>query len=369
MTTQVSAQFTVESGQKVTADLLQAAPKIDAIWNHDDDQGIGVMAAINQANRDEFFMVGGAGSRNAMDAIKADNTRAQGDGDLPAEHVGVGDQAGPAIAHGKGMSDLVENEVPASITLARDRHQGQRRQVPAPALRVLIRRSLEPGRSPARRTGAAEHPSIKGSDNAKPDLGVGMVGYAFMGAAHSQAWRTAAHFFDLPLTVDMAALGGRTADAARAAAERLGWRVVETDWRALDRPGGRRPRRRLHARRHPRGDRRRRARGRQARALREAARQHRRGGRGHGGGGRPGGRARRAVHGRVQLPAGAGARARPALVARRPARHHPPRAGAVPAGLDRGPAVPAGRGGCSGRSPGPARSATSARTSWTPPSS
>ena len=31
------------------------------------------------------------------------------------------------------------------------------------------------------------------------ELGIGLVGYAFMGAAHSQAWRTAPAFFDLPL--------------------------------------------------------------------------------------------------------------------------------------------------------------------------
>ena len=37
-----------------------------------------------------------------------------------------------------------------------------------------------------------------------PQLGVGMVGYAFMGAAHSQAWRTAPHFFDLPLHPELA---------------------------------------------------------------------------------------------------------------------------------------------------------------------
>src|ERR687886_1052990 len=67
----------------------------------------------------------------------------------------------------------------------------------------------------------------------KPRIGVGMVGYAFMGAAHSQAWRTAGHAFDLPYAVDMAALGGRTADAARAAADRLGWSAVETDWHRL----------------------------------------------------------------------------------------------------------------------------------------
>jgi predicted dehydrogenase len=64
-------------------------------------------------------------------------------------------------------------------------------------------------------------------------LGVGMVGYAFMGAAHSQAWRTAGRFFDLPLQPDLAVLCGRDAAKAGAAAEKLGWRSVETDWRAL----------------------------------------------------------------------------------------------------------------------------------------
>jgi predicted dehydrogenase len=69
------------------------------------------------------------------------------------------------------------------------------------------------------------------TDNAL--LGVGMVGYAFMGAAHSQAWRTAGRFFDLPLQPDLAVLCGRDADAAAAAARRLGWRSVETDWKQL----------------------------------------------------------------------------------------------------------------------------------------
>ena len=66
-----------------------------------------------------------------------------------------------------------------------------------------------------------------------PVLGVGMVGYAFMGAAHSQAWRTAPHVFDLPLRPGMAVLCGRNAVAVRAAADRLGWAATETDWRAL----------------------------------------------------------------------------------------------------------------------------------------
>jgi len=41
------------------------------------------------------------------------------------------------------------------------------------------------------------------------ELGIGMVGYAFMGRAHSQAWRSAGRFFDLPFTPRMAAICGR----------------------------------------------------------------------------------------------------------------------------------------------------------------
>jgi predicted dehydrogenase len=64
-------------------------------------------------------------------------------------------------------------------------------------------------------------------------LGIAMVGYAFMGAAHSQAWRTVGRIFELPLQPDLTVLCGRDAAKANAAAEKLGWRSVETDWRAL----------------------------------------------------------------------------------------------------------------------------------------
>ena len=115
---QVSAQFTVESGQQVTANLLQAAPKLDAVWNHDDDQGVGVLAAINQAGRKEFFMVGGAGSRDAMDHIKADDTVLKATVTYPPSMASSAIKLARLIAQGTGMSDLVENDVPASITLA-----------------------------------------------------------------------------------------------------------------------------------------------------------------------------------------------------------------------------------------------------------
>ena len=67
----------------------------------------------------------------------------------------------------------------------------------------------------------------------RPDLGIGMVGYAFMGAAHSQAWRTAPAFFDLPAVPRLRAVCGRNEDAAGDVARRFGWESVETDWRAL----------------------------------------------------------------------------------------------------------------------------------------
>ena len=66
-----------------------------------------------------------------------------------------------------------------------------------------------------------------------PVLGVGMVGYAFMGAVHSQAWRTAGRFFHLPFAPAMTALCGRDAGAVAAAAERMGWSSAETDWKDM----------------------------------------------------------------------------------------------------------------------------------------
>ncbi|MFK0030884.1 MULTISPECIES: Gfo/Idh/MocA family protein [Streptomyces] len=82
-------------------------------------------------------------------------------------------------------------------------------------------------------TGTDTHTGPHTPDTPRATLGVGMVGYAFMGAAHSQGWRTAGRVFDLPLTPVMAAVCGRDPAAVRAAARRHGWAEAETDWRAL----------------------------------------------------------------------------------------------------------------------------------------
>jgi predicted dehydrogenase len=73
----------------------------------------------------------------------------------------------------------------------------------------------------------------EGAEAGTPPLRVGMVGYAFMGAAHSQGWRTVGHVFDLPRRPVLGAICGRNAAAVRAAADRHGWAAAETDWRTL----------------------------------------------------------------------------------------------------------------------------------------
>jgi ribose transport system substrate-binding protein len=112
------ADFTADGGQRAATDLLQALPKIDAIWNHDDDQGIGVLAAINQASRKDFFMVGGAGSKAAIDAITADNSPLKATVTYSPSMASSAISLARLIGQNKGMSDLVELQVPKEITLA-----------------------------------------------------------------------------------------------------------------------------------------------------------------------------------------------------------------------------------------------------------
>ncbi|MGA9747949.1 MAG: substrate-binding domain-containing protein [Nocardioides sp.] len=111
----VAAEFTVESGEEQASNLLQSEDKIDIIWNHDDDQGVGVKAAFESADRDEFFFIGGAGSRNAMEWIQ--------DGEMeatvlyPPTQAADGIRLARLIAQDKGLSDLVQVEVPKRVVL------------------------------------------------------------------------------------------------------------------------------------------------------------------------------------------------------------------------------------------------------------
>ncbi|MDQ0870547.1 putative dehydrogenase [Arthrobacter sp. V1I9] len=66
----------------------------------------------------------------------------------------------------------------------------------------------------------------------KGRLGVAMIGYAFMGKAHSNAWRNVASFFDVP-AFEQKILVGRDAAAVSDAAAKYGWSETATDWRAV----------------------------------------------------------------------------------------------------------------------------------------
>ncbi|MEU6017485.1 substrate-binding domain-containing protein [Streptomyces sp. NPDC047515] len=112
-----AADFTVESGQAKMAQLLQAQKKFDALWNHDDDQGVGALRAIQQAGRDEFLMVGGAGAKSAMDAIKADNSVLKATVLYPPTMAASAIDLARALGQGKGLGGLAELEIPTNLTL------------------------------------------------------------------------------------------------------------------------------------------------------------------------------------------------------------------------------------------------------------
>ncbi|WP_169164780.1 substrate-binding domain-containing protein [Cellulomonas taurus] len=114
----VAADFTVQGGEQAAANLLQAAPEIDAIWNHDDDQGVGVLAAIENAGRDEFFLVGGAGSANMMREIQDPESVVKATVIYPSTQAADGIKLARLVAHGdRSLSDLASFSVPRTVQL------------------------------------------------------------------------------------------------------------------------------------------------------------------------------------------------------------------------------------------------------------
>lgn len=65
------------------------------------------------------------------------------------------------------------------------------------------------------------------------EIRVGLVGYKFMGKAHSNAYRQIARFFDIGVKPVLKALCGRDAAGVKAAAEKFGWESYETAWEKL----------------------------------------------------------------------------------------------------------------------------------------
>lgn len=65
------------------------------------------------------------------------------------------------------------------------------------------------------------------------EIGVGLVGYKFMGRAHSNAYRQVEHFFNVDPKPRMVAICGRDVAGVSEAAATLGWEGYETDYHAL----------------------------------------------------------------------------------------------------------------------------------------
>ena len=64
-------------------------------------------------------------------------------------------------------------------------------------------------------------------------LRIAMIGHGFMGAAHSQGWRVAPRFFDLPVEPEMTVVVGRNEATLAASARKWGWAETATDWREV----------------------------------------------------------------------------------------------------------------------------------------
>ena len=66
-----------------------------------------------------------------------------------------------------------------------------------------------------------------------PTIGVGMLGYGFMGKAHSNAYKTLAYMtWPPPLMPQLVSIAGRNEEAVAGAARRYGFTDYVTDWRS-----------------------------------------------------------------------------------------------------------------------------------------
>ena len=64
-------------------------------------------------------------------------------------------------------------------------------------------------------------------------INVGMIGYSFMGKAHTFGYKNVGIFYEPAALPVMKVLCGRKEEGVRAAAERYGWNSYETDWKKM----------------------------------------------------------------------------------------------------------------------------------------
>jgi ribose transport system substrate-binding protein len=114
---QQPADFLPDKGLEVMEAILQSEDQIDGVYTHDDDMAEGVVAAIENAGReDEMFVTGAGGSEAAMQQI-AEGGLYKATFLYNPSMAASGVRIARLIALGEGFSDLVEPEVPSYIQL------------------------------------------------------------------------------------------------------------------------------------------------------------------------------------------------------------------------------------------------------------
>ncbi len=117
VTRQVNAQFTVQSGQQAMANLLAAAPRLDAVFNQDDDQNVGAEAAAAQAGRKEFFIVGTSCSNVMLNHIRKGDARIEADITFTPAISATAVSLARLIAQGRLSSDLAGLPIPSNMLI------------------------------------------------------------------------------------------------------------------------------------------------------------------------------------------------------------------------------------------------------------
>src|SRR4029078_9264432 len=114
------------------------------------------------------------------------------------------------------------------------RHRRRRGQVEGTAGRPLRRvRPSTPGGEMSKKTGFTAMADQRAT-GAAPHIGVGMLGYAFMGKAHSNAYKTLPYMMYPPVAIpDLVAICGRDLKAVQEAQKRYGYAKHYTDWRKM----------------------------------------------------------------------------------------------------------------------------------------
>jgi len=114
-------QFAREPAMKAMENILQANPKIDAVYSMDDEQSLGCIAAIKDAGREgEMFVTGFGGNKAALEMLMSNDPLYGASFFYTPLQGGSAVKLAALMAMGLGMSDLWEQSVPREIIFSAD---------------------------------------------------------------------------------------------------------------------------------------------------------------------------------------------------------------------------------------------------------